>query len=87
MSAVAYGGAVQVDPMKPMLKAPRSERLKLNCDDLAFKFCFQFQLAPLQYGCVPVIIHDHTHMPFDELLDWDSFAVFVHKVGRCRLTL
>jgi hypothetical protein len=27
------GTAVQVDPMKPTLKAPGSERPKLNCDD------------------------------------------------------
>jgi len=31
--ALAPGRAVQVDPMKPKLKAPGSERLKLNCND------------------------------------------------------
>jgi len=44
------GRGVQVDPMKPTLKAPGYERLKLRCDDLAFKFCFRFQLPPLQRG-------------------------------------
>ena len=37
-------------------------------------------MAGIAYGCVPVIVHDHTHLTFDELLDWKSFAVFVRKV-------
>ena len=45
------GKAVQVDPMKSTLKAPGTEGLKLQYDDLlssfAFKFCFQIQLALL----------------------------------------
>ena len=31
-------GAVQVDPMKPMLKVPGSERLKQRSDDLLSDF-------------------------------------------------
>jgi len=35
---------VQVDPFKPTLKAPGSERLKLKCDDLLSNFAFDFNL-------------------------------------------
>ena len=35
------GRAVQVDPMKPTLKAPGSERLKLICHDLLSNFAFK----------------------------------------------
>jgi hypothetical protein len=36
-------------------------------------------MSAIAYGCVPVIVHDQLHMPYDELLDWNSFAVFVRK--------
>ena len=36
--------AVQVNPIKPTLKVPGSERLKLNCDDLHSNFAFKFNL-------------------------------------------
>ena len=38
------GKAVQVDPIKPALKALGSERLKLKCDDLRSNFAFKFDL-------------------------------------------
>jgi len=38
------GRAVQVDPMKPTLKAPGSERLKLECDDLLSNVVVEFNL-------------------------------------------
>jgi len=47
------GEAMQVDPMKPTLKAPGTKRLKLKYDKLLsilLQFCFQFKLAPLQRG-------------------------------------
>ena len=49
----AHGRAVQVQPMKPMLKAPVTQRLKQRHDELLtilLQFCFKFQLAPLQHG-------------------------------------
>jgi len=49
----AIGKAVQVDPMKPMLKAPQFKRLKHSNYGTAFKFCFQIQLAPLHIGVCP----------------------------------
>jgi hypothetical protein len=44
------GWAVQVDPMKPMLKAPKSKRLKLRHGRTGIRFRFQCHLAPLQQG-------------------------------------
>jgi hypothetical protein len=44
------GKAVQVDPMKPKLKPPGTERLKLICDDPLSIFAYKTQLAPLQLG-------------------------------------
>jgi hypothetical protein len=35
---------VQVDPIKPKLKMPRSKRLKLNCDVLLSTSAFKFNL-------------------------------------------
>jgi len=39
-----YGRAVQVDPIKPTLKAPGTERSKLKCDGLHSTFAFKFNL-------------------------------------------
>ena len=35
---------MQVDPIKPMLKAPGSKRLKLECDQLPSSFAFKLNL-------------------------------------------
>ena len=43
------GRAVQVDPMKLILKAPGTKRLKQKYDKL-LTLCFQVQLAPLHLG-------------------------------------
>jgi len=40
----ARGGAVQVDPIKPSLKASGCERLKPTCDDLLSNFAFKSNL-------------------------------------------
>jgi hypothetical protein len=44
------GEAVHVDPIKPMLKAPKTKRYKLNNCELLPKLSFESQLAPLQRG-------------------------------------
>jgi len=38
------GRAVQVDPIKTTLKAPRTKRLKLKCDEPLSYFAFNFNL-------------------------------------------
>jgi len=40
-----HGEAVQVDPMKPMLKAPGPKRLKQECDEPPSNFAFEFNLC------------------------------------------
>ena len=43
-SAVLLGEEVQVDPIKPTLKAPVTKRLKLNCDEPLSNFAFKIIL-------------------------------------------
>ena len=45
------GEAVQVDPMKPNLKPPGTERLKLKCDDPLSIFGSNFSLRRYTLGC------------------------------------
>jgi hypothetical protein len=44
------GGAVQVDPMKPTLKAPLSKILKLKCDELLSNVAFKFNVRRYSWG-------------------------------------
>ena len=44
------GKAVQVDPIKPKLKAPGAKRLKLKCDILLSIFAFKFNLRRYTEG-------------------------------------
>jgi len=44
VARVQRGRSVQVDPIKPTLKAPGTKRLKLECDELLSKFAFRFNL-------------------------------------------
>jgi hypothetical protein len=41
---LAHGRAVQIDPIKPALKAPRSKRLELRYDELLSNVAFKFDL-------------------------------------------
>jgi hypothetical protein len=51
---------VQVDPIKPTLKAPGTKRLKLNYDELLSNFAFKFNLRRYDVGGaqVPAAAHD-----------------------------
>jgi hypothetical protein len=42
MNGNGNGRAVQVDPMKPTLKPPGTNRLKLKCDEPLSNFAFKF---------------------------------------------
>ena len=44
------GGAVQVDPMKPVLKAPGAKHLKLTYDKLLSNLAFKFSLRHFSWG-------------------------------------
>ena len=39
-----HGKAVQIDPIKPKLKLPRTKRLKAKCDDPLLTFAFKLKL-------------------------------------------
>ena len=50
---VALGMVVQVDPIKPTSKVPgTNQALETEIRYNAFKFCFQFQVAPLHLGII-----------------------------------
>ena len=72
------GRAVQVDPIKPTLKAPGTTRLKLQYDGPLSKFAFKFNLR--QYNPGEVLAACNTIDSCFSLFDAD-------QIGRCRLTL
>jgi hypothetical protein len=47
----AHGRTVQVDPIKFMLKAPGSKRLKLNCDALLSTSAFKLNVRHYSTAC------------------------------------
>ena len=49
--AAVHGRAVQVDPIKPTLKAPGAEPLKPECDKPLSNFAFNFNLRRHITGC------------------------------------
>ena len=71
----APGKAVQVDPMKPMLKAPESARLKLKRDKLLSSFGFKFNLRHYSLERAFGVTAD------DEWVDWGD------AVGGARCTM
>jgi hypothetical protein len=65
----SQGRAVQVDPMKPRLKPPGTERLKLRCDILLSTSAFKLNLRRYTQGrrarcsCAPLrgrVLHSST---------------------------
>ena len=68
---------MQVDPIKPTLKAPGIHRLKLNYVKLLSNFAFKFNLR--RYNLVSDGLPDNC-MAIHK-------AVTAAKVGQCRLTL
>ena len=52
-----HGGAVQVDPIKPILRPPGSKHLKLNCDVLLSTFAFKFNLRRFSAGDQVNVLH------------------------------
>jgi len=68
---------VQVDPIKPTLKAPGTKRLKLKYDELLSNFAFDFNLR--RYNEAITSLPDYTVQAWGIPID-------ATKVGRCRLT-
>jgi len=68
------GMAAQIHPIKPKLKAPGTERLKLKCDEPPSNLAFKFNLRRF------------TEALIDAGKIIDSVTSIVDEVGRCRLT-
>ena len=80
------GWAVQVDPMKPTLKGPGTNRSKPRYDEqlsILLQFCFQIQLVPLHQGGSLSLQGAALTWRRTELDDTQTASM----VGRCRLTL
>jgi len=67
-----HGGVVQVDPMKPMLKPPRSKRSKRRCVEPLSDFAFKFHCAATTWALLALST---------SRICWFPMA------GRCSLTL
>jgi len=50
-AAHVLGRAVQVDPIKPVLKAPGTKLSKLKYDQLLSSFAFKFNLRRYSWAC------------------------------------
>jgi len=62
--AAGEGRAVQVDPIKPTLKAPGYARLKLKCDDMLSNFAFKLNLRRYMRALLPF------HFPHADYSVW-----------------
>ena len=78
---------MQVDPIKPVLKAPGTKRLKLKCGQLLSNFAFNFNLHRYNEGVKTKLdtvlnnANDKTRSVSAGVSGEDA------EVGRCRLTL
>ena len=68
---------MQVDPIKPTLKAPGTERLRLECDEPLSNFAFKFNLRRYRLEQVRQLLSSGGARK----------QVASTKVGQCRLTL
>ena len=71
---------MQVDPIKPKMKAPGSKRLKLQYDALLSKFGLEFSLRCYSEAAVAELEEERGRSAV-------VAAVAEDKVGRCRLTV
>ena len=78
--------AVQVDPIKPTLKAPGTKRLKLKYDEVLSNFAFRFHLR--RYTTDGVLVHAFfMHGTGADAAVVAELKALTRVVGRCRLTL
>jgi len=88
---------VQVDPIKPMLKAPGTKRLKLKIDELLSSFAFNLNLRrytmdalsnPRTLAHLVAVITDGAGgaHPDDPALEGCGYNDVIIQVERCRFT-
>ena len=73
-----HGRAGQVYPIKPTLKAPGTERLKLKYEEQLSNFGFKFKFR--RYSMA-------TEHPSNVAIALSQEKITLNEVGRCRLTL
>ena len=85
----ALGRAVQIEPMETVLKALGIYALETKILWTAFKFCFQFQHAPLHLGLKKYAAPRKAQLQLTGKAARASNAAanVEDEVGRCRLTL
>ena len=59
---------MQVNPVKPTLKAPRTKRLKVKCDEPLSNFAFNFNLRRYKVAETKRVIHAEVRNLHVELL-------------------
>jgi len=69
-----HGRAMQVDPMKPKLKPPRTKRLKLEYDGLLSEFGFKFNLR--KFGFKFNLRRYNTGFTSFDNIAWASLTIF-----------
>ena len=76
---------MQLDPIKPTLKAPGTERLKLIYDELLSSFAFNFNLRRYSQGTLRYLIGEA--MYGGRVSDsYDRRILNTYLVGRCWFT-
>jgi hypothetical protein len=75
------GRAVQVDPTKPTLKAPRTKRLKLKDHEQVSNFAFKFNLRRYSWGDFDS--HDIERYTRAKFLDYttDNMSIYPSPTG------
>jgi len=76
---------VQVEPIKPTLKAPGSKCLKLPYDELLSSFAFKFDLRRYNEAPCPGCEKNMRELYCAQAVPACG-AFQTHLVGRCRLT-
>ena len=73
------GGAVQVHPIKPTLKPPGTNHLKLNYDKLLSNFAFKFNSRHyIVLSIVNVPFEDTLYYAYKRVPDWHGPATLCH---------
>jgi hypothetical protein len=78
---------VQVDPIKPTLKAPGAERLKLKCDILLSTVAFKVNLRRYTSVLADAMTNLHSFIIIATNHVGDDVYRFETPVGRCSFTV